>query len=265
VYEVLIPAIVGPGLVGAATLAARRWGQGVGGVVSALPAIVGPALWISAERHGTAFAAEAAKGTLLGLAALSGFAFVYGRIALRGSWRWSLAGAWLAAAAIGAMMPAVDVGLLVAVLIALACLAVAHRGLPAVRVPPAGEDRSQLDLMLRMALTATLILVLAAAAQPLGARLAGILAALPVLACILATFVHARHGGAAAVQLLRGMLGGMAGFVVFCWLVAALVGTTSVGAAFAVAGGGALVTQGLMLSMARSAGLWSPQTADTPA
>src|SRR3954465_9835849 len=186
-YEVLIPAIVGPGLVGAATLAARRWGQGVGGVVSALPAIVGPALWISAERHGTAFAAEAAKGTLLGLAALSGFAFVYGRIALRGSWPWSLAGAWLAAAAIGAMMPAVDVGLLVAVLIALACLAAAHRGLPAVRVPPAGEDRSQLDLLPRMALTATLILVLAAAAQPLGARLAGILAALPVLACILAT------------------------------------------------------------------------------
>jgi hypothetical protein len=252
VYEVLVPAIVGPGLVGAATLAARRWGQRVGGVVSALPAIVGPVLLISAERHGTAFAAQAATGTLLGLAALSGFALVYGRIALRGSWPWSLAGAWLAATTIGAMMDALDVGLVIALPIAVASLALAHRGLPALRVPTAGEDRSPLDLVLRMTLTAALILVLAATAGRVGPTVSGILAALPVLACILATFVHARHGGAAAVQLLRGMLSGMAGFVVFCVLVAALIGTMEVGATFAVAGGAALAVPGVMLSLGRT-------------
>jgi hypothetical protein len=251
VYEVLVPVVVGPGLVGAATVAARRWGQRVGGVVSALPAIVGPVLLIGAERHGSAFAAEAATGTLLGLGTLAAFALVYGRVALRGSWRWSLAAAWLAAATIGAVLQRLDVGLLAALLIAAGCLALAHRGLPAVRLPALAlaEDWPRLDLVLRMALTATLIVVLAAAAGRLGPKVGGILAALPVLACILATFVHARHGGPAAVQLLRGMLSGMAGFVVFCVLVAALVATPiGVGATFLVAGAAALVTHGVLLS-----------------
>jgi hypothetical protein len=59
--------VVAPGLVGAATLAARRWGLRLGGLVSAFPAIVGPLLLIAAHEHGTAFAAKAASGTLLGL------------------------------------------------------------------------------------------------------------------------------------------------------------------------------------------------------
>ena len=243
-----MPVIVGPALVGAATVAARRWGQRVGGVVSALPAIVGPVLLISAERHGAAFAAQAAKGTLLGLAALSGFALVYGRIALRRSWPWSLAGAWVAAATVGAMLRPVDVGLVVAFLIAASSLGLAHRGLPAVRLQEDVDERSQFDLVLRMTLSAALILVLAAAAGPLGPKVGGILAALPVLACVLATFVHARLGGPAAVQLLRGMLSGMTGFVVFCVLVAGLIETVGVGATFAVASAAAVVTQGLMLA-----------------
>jgi hypothetical protein len=237
--------------VGAATVAARRWGQRAGGVVSALPAIVGPVLLIGAERQGTSFAAEAATGTLLGLAALSAFAFVYGRFALRGPWPTSLAAAWLAAAAIGAAVEAVDVELVGASLVAVVSLALAYRGLPALRVPLPGAARSQLDDVARMALTAALILVLAAAAARLGARVGGILAALPVLACILATFAHARHGGAAAVQLLRGMLSGMAGFVVFCAVVAACAVTLGVAATITLAAAAALVTHGLVLSANR--------------
>jgi hypothetical protein len=252
VYDVLVPAIAGPLLVGAATAAARRWGQRVGGVVSALPAIVGPVLLITAERHGTAFAARAATGTLVGLAALSGFAVVYGRIALRSPWPASLAGGWLAAAAIGAVVQTFDAGLVVASVIAVASLLLAHRGLPAMAVPARDDDGSQLDLVLRMALTAALILVIAAVAGPLGPTAAGVLAALPVLACILATFVHAQHGGVAAVQLLRGMLSGMAGFVVFCLLVAALIATMGAGVTFVLAGAAALATHGLLLSAARS-------------
>ncbi len=63
--------LVAPALVAAATLAARRWSPRVGGVVSAFPAIVGPVLLIGADAHGTAFAARAATGTLLGLVALA--------------------------------------------------------------------------------------------------------------------------------------------------------------------------------------------------
>ena len=44
-----------------------------------------------------------------------------------------------------------------------------------------------------------------------------------MLASILAAFTHRQEGAAALVALLRGMLAGMAGFVVFCVTVAGLV------------------------------------------
>ena len=74
-----------------------------------------------------------------------------------------------------------------------------------------------------MVLTAVLVVSLAAAASRLGPVVGGVLAALPALASILAVFTHEQHGAHALVVLLRGMLSGMAGFVVFCALVAVLV------------------------------------------
>ena len=86
--------------------------------------------------------------------------------------------------------------------------------------------------------------------------------ALAVLACILAAFTHERVGRAAATQLLRGMLSGMAGFVVFCLLVAALVDDAGVAVTFTAATGAALSTQGAVawastrpVRTGRSAGL----------
>jgi hypothetical protein len=111
-------------------------------------------------------------------------------------------------------------------------------------LPDAWLEPPRGDLALRMALTALLVVGLAAAAGWLGPTAGGVLAALPVLACILAAFTHARHGGAASAQLLRGMLGGMAGFVVFCALVAALVDHAGVAVTFAGATCAALATQG---------------------
>jgi hypothetical protein len=56
-----------PALVAASTLACRRWGARIGGLLSAFPAVVGPVLLISEQQYGSAFTARAAVGTLLGL------------------------------------------------------------------------------------------------------------------------------------------------------------------------------------------------------
>jgi hypothetical protein len=56
-----------------------------------------------------------------------------------------------------------------------------------------------------------------------------------VLASILAGFTHRQDGPGALVVLLRGMLAGMAGFVVFCVVVAGLVERAGTGPAFAAA------------------------------
>src|SRR4051812_45463233 len=102
--NVAIEVVLAPALVGAATLAARRWGERTGGLVSAFPAIVGPVLLVTALEHGAAFAARAASGTLLGLVALSAFTLAYARAARRLRWPASLAAGWAAAGAAGVVV-----------------------------------------------------------------------------------------------------------------------------------------------------------------
>ena len=137
----------------------------------------------------------------------------------------SLAVGWVAAAAIAALLAALEAGPLTALTAAALSLVVAYRALPsgpatALAAPPA----PRWDLPLRMVLTATPLVSLGAAATALGPLAGGILAALPALASVLAVFTHEKQEGAAALAaLLRGMLSGMAGFVVFCALVAGLV------------------------------------------
>jgi hypothetical protein len=240
--EPLLQVVVAPGLVAAATLAARRWGQWSGGLVSAFPAIVGPVLLIGAHRHGEAFAARSAAGTLLGLVALAGFAVAYGRAARRARWPVALGVGWVAAGALALLLDRVPAGALACLAAATLSLALAYRALPATAVaawPPA----PRFDLPIRMALTALLVVALPWAAGRLGPVAGGILAALPVLASVLAVFTHRGYGAAAATELLRGMMGGMAGFVLFCALVAVLVEPAGVATAFAAATAGALAIQ----------------------
>jgi hypothetical protein len=253
VLDLVIQLVLGPLLVAAATLAGGRWGTGAGGVVSALPAIVGPVLLVAARRQGASAAADVAAGTLAGLAALSAFALTYGRAAGRWSWPASLAVGWLSAAAVGALASMTGTGLALGLVIAVGSLALAYRGLPAAGVTVTASSCSHADLALRMGLTAALILGLGSAAEHLGPGPGGVLAALPVLASILAAFTHARSGGAAAAELLRGMLRGMAGFVAFCAIVGALVVPAGIAAAFALAVAGTLAAHGMTLTASRPA------------
>ncbi|HEY7076556.1 MAG TPA: hypothetical protein VH418_14355 [Solirubrobacteraceae bacterium] len=239
---VVLQVLLAPLLVAAATLAGRAWGERSAGVVSAFPAIVGPVLLIEAQTHGAAFAARAANGTLLGLAALSGFAAVYARVARRAGWAASLAAGWAAAATIAAIVAASGAGRLPAPAVAALSLALAYRTLPRGAAVPA--PRMERDLPLRMALTSLLVLSLIAAADRFGPSVGGVLAALPALASVLVVFTHRQRGAAAASELLRGILHGMTGFVIFCVLVGALLGRAGVAGTFALA---ALVTVGVQL------------------
>jgi hypothetical protein len=68
-------------------------------------------------------------------------------------------------------------------------------------------------------------LAYARSARRLGWRssVAGALAALPSVASVLTVSTHQQHGVDAVLDLLRGMLGGMAAFVLFCALIGLLV------------------------------------------
>jgi hypothetical protein len=235
VLEPLAVAVLAASLVGGSTLAARRWGHGVGGVLSAFPLIVGPVLLLAAERHGARFAAQAAGATLLGLVALAGFVLVYAHVSARTGWLPALLVAWTAAAALGIAAGRLEVGLLGACACAAAATAGTRAALPAPTRPVRPRDLPAWDLPLRMALTAVLILLLTAAANRFGPLAAGALSALPVLASVLAASTHRRHGRDALLELLRGTVDGMAGFAVFCAVAGLLVARSGTAPAFVLA------------------------------
>ncbi len=237
--QTVLELLIAPVLVAVSTLSTRRWGARAGGVVSAFPAIVGPVLLIGAQQHGTLFAARAANGTLLGLVALSGFVLAYGRVAELADWPTSIVAGWALAAllAVGVYLAARDAGSPAGLLVGGISLVLAHRALPhggaaGLDEPPA-HPRG--DIPLRMVLTALLVASLTLAADRFGPFIGGALAALPVLASVLAVFTHRLHGPATLIDLLRGMLAGMLGFVAFCQVLALLIVPAGTAAAFAVA------------------------------
>ena len=247
--RILIELALAPALVAISTLVARRWGSRVGGVVSAFPAIVGPVLLILALAHGQAFAARAAEGTLLGLVSLAAFALAYGRLAGGHGWRVCAAGGWVTAA-LAALVTGFAVGGArspAGLLVATAAIALAWRALPTVVPEAATSAPGRRAIPARMASAALLVALLSAAAGALGAVAGGMLAALPVLACVLAVFTHREHGGAQAIALLRGMLAGMASFVLFCQVIAVAVVPYGIAPAFAAATVVALAVQAIVV------------------
>jgi len=241
VLDLLLAAALGSSLVAVSTIVAGRWGHVIGGVLSAFPLIVGPVLLVAAHRHGTAFAAQTAAATLLGLIAMSGFVLAYARSARSFGWRSSLPLAWLAAAVLGALAGQMETGLVGGLVAATGSLAVAFWALPTRREPSATVLAPRWELPVRMALTALMIVGISAAAGQFGPAVAGALAALPTVASVLAVSTHSRHGSEAVLDLLRGMLGGMTAFVMFCALVGLLVEPAGVAAAFVLATAAAVI------------------------
>jgi len=257
VLDLLFAAGLAMSLVAVSTIVAGRWGHVIGGVLSAFPLIVGPVLLVAAQRHGTAFAAQTAAATLLGLIAMSGFVLAYARSARHLGWRSSLPLAWLAAAVLGALAGRVESGLLGGLVAATGSLAIALWALPTRREPPAAILAPRWELPLCMALTALMIVGISAVASQFGPAVAGALAALPTVASVLAVSTHSRHGPEAVLDLLRGMLGGMTAFVMFCALIGLLVEPAGVAAAFALATAAAVVVQAVSASL-------SPASAPAP-
>ena len=260
--SLVVEVLIAPALVGFSTFAGWRWSTRLGGLISAFPAVIGPVLLISAHERGEAFAAHAANGTMLGLAALGAFVVTYGWVALRAQWWVSVVLAWVSAALLGVLVgwSAGGLGFPAGLCVAILSLTLAYVAMPAsqARAGTGYRAGSRKDgVAARMMLTAVMVVLLATTAELFGPLVGGMLAALPILTSILAVFTHHQEGSDAVVQLLRGMLTGMAGFVGFCAVMAVLIVPAGVVAAFGAATAVAIGLQALAfvpgLTIARQA------------
>ena len=78
--------VLTPALIGAVSLAGRRWGLGVSGWLVGFPLTSGPVAFFLALDQGVGFAAAAAVGSMTGAGAQAAFCLLYGRLARRGRW-----------------------------------------------------------------------------------------------------------------------------------------------------------------------------------
>jgi len=244
----LLKLIVTPLLIGAASLAGRRWGETVSGWFIGLPLTSGPICWFLALEQGTGFAAAAARGCLAGAAAEAGFCLAYGVAARNGGWLRSIAAGTLAYAMCAALLQLAAVPLWLLAPIVCATLAIAlwlmprlDSGRPQLPVPPFW------DLPARMIVATALVMVLTGLAPLLGARLSGLLATYPLFGAVLAAFAHHLSGAAAAGRVLRGLLIGLFGFTGFFLLLALTIEPIGSAGAFAMATALALAIQGVSL------------------
>jgi uncharacterized membrane protein (GlpM family) len=239
--------VVTPALIGAATLAGRRWGQSVGGWLVGLPLTTGPVAFFIALDQGESFAAAAAVGSLAGAAAEAAFCVAYGRVASRVGWPLSLLAGSAAFGAVGVLLQALALGPWPLLLLGVGTLALALRLMPPTATAPSPVRPPRGDLPARMVLATAVVLLLTALAPRLGARLSGLLATYPLFAAILAAFAQRLEGAPASVSVLRGLLFGLFSFAAFCFVLGVSFVRLGTAGAFAAAIVVALLVQGISL------------------
>ena len=250
---IAVKVLLAPSFVVGASLAARRFGVRVGGLVAGLPVVAGPILLAYAIAHGRGFAANAAAGTVLGLVSLIAFVIVYSRLAPRLFWGASMLAGWLAfialTVAFSGLHPPVQASLALALAAVAAGLLFLLPRAPALTHSP--PPPPSWDLPLRAGCALALVLTLTAVAGWLGPQLSGLLAPFPIIATVLAVFTHGQRGTGELVRMMRAMVSGFAAFALFFFTLAVTLRHIPTGAAFALATGLAVAVQGIALVFLR--------------
>lgn len=235
--SLLLKLLVTPSLIGAASLAGRRWGHSISGWLVALPLTTGPITFFLALTHGPSFAAAAAAGTLAGGFSQAVFSLTYARLSTRWKWPPTLLAACLAFAIVTAALQFLSFPLLPLYLCVLLAFLISFRLLPPGSNSEASPESipSRWDIPLRTTIATTFVLLMTSLAPALGPRLTGLLAPFPLFTSILAAFAHHQHGSAAAINVLRGLLMGLFSFVSFFFVLALLLEPAGIALAFAAA------------------------------
>jgi len=242
--------VLTPALVGAASMAGRRWGPAVGGWLVGLPFTSGPVTLFLALDHGAQFAATVAAGTLAGTLSQAVFCLAYAWIARGRAWPLPLAAGLFGFAASTFVLERLSLGFALICSIVLAGLVIALLAMPVARdvAPVAPPALPAWDIPARMIVATVFVVFLTGLAARLGPALTGLLAPFPLYAAILTVFGHHLAGSEAAVKVLRGLLLGLFAFAGFFLVLALTLGRLGMAAAF-----GAAITIGLAI---QATSLW---------
>lgn len=209
--------LLSPALIGLASLAGKRWGPHIAGLMGGLPLVGGPvvlALWLL---HGPAYATEVSLAAPVGVWASMIYLLTLGFISARWAWYFAIPFAWLCYLLSAVLINAAGLSqsLVMSIVILPALWIAATRVLPKPVAIPASMSLPRIELLARMIAAALLVWTLATISSYLGTQLTGVLAGAPVAATVIPAFTMANSDRDALLITLRGFLGGMMGFALF--------------------------------------------------
>jgi hypothetical protein len=233
------------------TLAARRFGHAIGGVVAGMPMIAAPIVAILLLDHGAMDVRAIALATLACVPAT--ILHIVTFAAAAPSWRWPacVTAALLAYAGAGAILTHLPLAP-IAVCVLAAVAPPAGLRLAAAHVPaPVPVHVPRWELVLRIASAVAMAAVIILGADTLPASVSGILLAVPITGTVLPCFTLQRYGAEATASLMTGFLRGLHGFTAFFLALYWSLGVMHPAIAFGVALAAAIVTASALQAAAR--------------
>ena len=212
---ILFKLLITPIFIGSATLAGRRWGPVVNGLVVGLPLTTGPISFIIANEYGLPFATRAAAGNLAGQVSMCVFCLTYSLVAQKNNWKVSASAAVVAFLATTFILNRVSWQLLPAFLILMAAIALVASIVPQQNVASVVSVPPRWDLPARIGIATTFVIVLTTVANVLGPQLSGLISTFPIFGVLFAVFTHFQQGPQAASNLLRGIVLGSMAYAAF--------------------------------------------------
>lgn len=242
----LMKIAVPPVLVAAMSLAARRWGATIGGLIMGLPWMTGPVLFFLAHDKGIDYGVRAALGIELAVWGMGAFLIGYGYTARVARWPLCLTVAVAGFFGTALWTQGLDVPLWVAAVGATVTLVATYLLLPTPRTNAVPGALPWWDIPARMLATFLLVAAIMLSADRLGPQLSGIVASYPVIMTVIGTFTHHQWGPDAVLRIHRGISLSLLTFVVFFLIVGYGMPVIGLVASFALA---------LVIAVATSAGL----------
>lgn len=212
-----IKLLASPALIGLASLAGKRWGPTVAGLIGGLPLVGGPVVLVLWLTEGGVLAAEVSRAAPVGIWATIVYLLVLGHASARWPWYFIIPLGWVFYLLLALLIEAT--GLAQSLTLGLAVIPAlwlaATRALPQPGVSAVVVHLPRIELAARMAAAVALVLTLTGAAALLGPDLTGLLSGAPVSATVIPAFLFANAGRDALLLALRGFLTGLTGFATF--------------------------------------------------
>ena len=236
------------------TLAQRRFGHTVGGLVVGLPLLFLPFLWLVSHQYGFHFTRVMTCSLLVAVTAEVALLWTFAFLAQRYSATRALLGALGAFALAATVLKVAHVSFVLGTLLGVLSLALALVLWP--RTKPSVHLEGKQRLALRLAVSTVFTVVLISFAGRLGAGLSGILDAIPLTSLMMAFFTRRETSAEGSSAFLRGVTRGSFSYVVAMFVLVETWRASNELVAFGVSLAAALVVQLAVQSSSAIAGLW---------